>query len=133
MTAWPKGGSSRDSRIHLLITCEHGGIRAPPAYRSLLDRCGPDLRSHCAYDLGAASLARFLSRRFHAPLHVSSLSRWVVDLNRSRGHPRLFSEAVRALPREEREAILRRYYDPYRLRVQAGIIDALDRKDVSSI
>ena len=119
-----------DSRIHLLITCEHGGAQIPPSYQPLLDSLGPELQSHRAYDLGAASLACFLSRRFHTPLCLSRISRWVVDLNRSRGHPRLFSEATRTLPREEREAILRRYYDPYRSRVQTRIDEALTGKGV---
>jgi predicted N-formylglutamate amidohydrolase len=52
----------------------------------------------------------------------------VVDLNRSIGHRALFSEATRALDREERRALLDRYYHPYRRRVETALHRGIRRQ-----
>ncbi len=72
-------------------------------------------------------MARDMARAFGAPLVTSTVSRLLVDLNRSIGHPRLFSEAPRGAPAELRAAIVERYYRPYRSRVErlvAGFVSA---------
>ena len=95
----------------LVVTCEHGGCRVPPRYRGLFRGRGVFLASHRGWDPGALELAR----AFRAPLRFfATTSRLVVDLNRSLGHRRLFSEMTRRLPRGERERILARHYRPYR-------------------
>jgi predicted N-formylglutamate amidohydrolase len=63
-------------------------------------------------------MARALAESFAAPLVVATTSRLLVDLNRSIGHPRLFSEATRDAPKELRAEILDRYYKPYRSQVE---------------
>ncbi len=63
-------------------------------------------------------MARDLSAGLEAPLVFSTTTRLLADLNRSRGHPRLFSEVTRDLPRAERERILAQYYLPYRREVE---------------
>ena len=101
-----------------LITCEHGGNRIPARYRPLFQGHEARLDSHRGYDPGALVMARELARAFGAPLVASTVSRLVVDLNRSIGHPRLFSEATRGAPSTLREAILERHYRPYRAQVE---------------
>ena len=49
------------------------------------------------------------------------VTRLLIDLNRSVGHPRLFSEFSRTLGQAEREALLDRYYFPYRLGIESWI------------
>ena len=49
---------------------------------------------------------------------TSTISRLVIDLNRSPGHPRLFSAATRGLPATLRAAIVERHYLPYRAQVE---------------
>lgn len=117
----PGHSSAAASRPCLLITCEHGGNRVPVAYEALFRGHADRLASHRGYDPGALTLARELARSFHAPLIYATVSRLVVDLNRSLGHPRLYSEVTRTLPRRERQAILTRHYLPYRLRVERWI------------
>lgn len=46
-----------------------------------------ELRRHIAWDIGAAELARHLSRMLDAPLFLSGCSRLVIDLNRPPGTP----------------------------------------------
>jgi predicted N-formylglutamate amidohydrolase len=109
----------------LLITCEHGGRRVPPRYRALFAGHEDLLRTHRGWDFGALLLAREMARAMDAPLVASTTTRLLVDLNRSLGHPRLYSEITRGLPERERQAILARYYLPHRERVDALVRGAL--------
>src|SRR5258708_4265355 len=81
-----------------LITCEHGGNRIPAPYRALFRGSRALLDTHRGYDAGALVMARELARAFKAPLVSSTVSRLLVDLNRSVGHPQLFSPATRGRP-----------------------------------
>lgn len=62
-----------------------------------------------------------------APLIACTITRLLIDLNRSLGHPRLYSEVTRAASAPVREEILRRYYLPYRQRVEAQIADMIGK------
>jgi predicted N-formylglutamate amidohydrolase len=79
------------------------------------------LASHCGYDAGALHLATTLAAALRAPLAVATISRLVVDLNRSLGHRQLFSPPIRALPPAERAAIIAAYYRPYRDEVERRV------------
>jgi len=78
--------------------------------------------SHIAWDAGAALVARALSRILGAPLFEGTISRLLVDLNRSAGHPGLFPRRVgdRQIPGNahltsaERRLRVESYYRPYR-------------------
>ncbi len=108
-------------RLQILISCEHGGNRVPKAYAPLFRNRKRLLASHRAYDAGSLQLARHLSGELQAPLYRSTVTRLLVDLNRSPGHPRLFSEATRNLGEDERKNILKRFYFPYREAVAAAV------------
>lgn len=103
------------------ITCEHGGNRIPSRYRECFKGKEALLHSHRGYDAGALRLARELSETLSAPLLVSTVSRLLVDLNRSSHHPKLFSEATRPLSSELRHKILTCYYLPYRTKAETAI------------
>ena len=109
----------------LLISCEHGGNRVPAAYRHLFAGCGALLRSHRGVDIGALRLARDMARALSAPLYAGTVSRLLVELNRSPHHPRLFSGQTRAAPPALRRELIEHYYLPYRNRVQARIANAI--------
>jgi predicted N-formylglutamate amidohydrolase len=111
--------------VYLLITCEHGGNRIPARYQPLFAGRGALLASHRGYDPGALSMARDLAHHFRAPLVHATVSRLLVDLNRSIGHRGLYSEATRALARAERARILARHYAPYRDEVEALVARAV--------
>ena len=101
-----------------LITCEHGGNRIPAPCRRLFRGRRALLDSHRGYDPGALVMARELARAFRAPLVTSTISRLVIDLNRSLGHPQLFSAATRGAPAALRAEIVERHYLPYRAQVE---------------
>ena len=101
-----------------LVTCEHGGNRIPAPYRRLFRGQGTLLDSHRGYDPGALLMARALAAAFRAPLVTSNVSRLLVDLNRSIGHPQLFSAATCGAPPALRAEIVERHYRPYREEVE---------------
>ncbi len=72
-------------------------------------------------------MARALARAFRAPLVSSTISRLLVDLNRSIGHPQLFSAATRAAPAAVRGEILEQYYRPYRAQVERIVRQSVSR------
>lgn len=110
---------------HFMITCEHGGNHIPTRYRQLFADVEALLQTHRGYDAGALELARELAKALAAPLFFSTTSRLLIDLNRSVGHPRLYSEATRGTPDSVRDEILERYYLPHRNKVEAGIAEAI--------
>ena len=63
-------------------------------------------------------MGRAPAAAFAAPLVVSTVSRLLVDLNRSIWHPHLHGEALRKAPAEVRQRILKEYYQPYRAQAE---------------
>lgn len=74
--------------------------------------------THCGYDLGALLMAKDMAASFKAPLIASTVTRLLVDLNRSIGHPKLHAESIRNSSHEERGRIIADYYLPYRARAE---------------
>ena len=110
-----------------LITCEHGGNRIPAPYRPLFQGYRALLDSHRGYDPGALVMARALARVFGAPLVSSTVSRLLVDLNRSIGHPQLFSSATRRASVSFRAQLVARHHQPYRAQVERLVRQAVSR------
>lgn len=71
----PRGSST------LFLTCEHAG-RAIPGCLGKLGLDERHLERHIAWDIGAAAVAKRLSRRLDATLVLQRYSRLVVDCNR---------------------------------------------------
>jgi len=124
-----EGRVSDHSEYGMVITCEHGGNRIPESYRYLFEGDQALLDSHRGFDPGALSMARELATAFAAPLVTSTVSRLLVDLNRSIGHPRLHSEAIRNAPTEMRQKILKQYYQPYRAQTERLVRQAIEDHD----
>lgn len=105
----------------VIITCEHASCHVPPAFKSLFRGHGQTLRSHRGFDPHAIELATELAKRLNCKLLQGSVSRLLVELNRSLGHPKLFSEFTQALSEPERLELLNAYYFPYRKAVENEI------------
>ena len=114
----------------LLLTCEHGGAQVPSRYRALFQtRAAREaLRTHRGSDHGTLALARALQLSLGAPLFESTVTRLLVDLNRSVGHPQLFSEFSKPLDAAERAALLARHYFPHREAVESWIDEQVARR-----
>jgi len=109
--------------VPVLITCEHGGNEVPEEHRVLFDGLEAALASHRGWDPGTLGLAAWLGARLGAPVIAATVTRLLVDLNRSEHNPRVFSEATRPLSRADRDRLLRRYHRPHR----AAVADAIAR------
>jgi predicted N-formylglutamate amidohydrolase len=117
-------------RGRLLLTCEHAGNRVPARHAPLFRGADAVLRTHRGWDIGALALAKRLARRLGAPLLHTTVTRLLVDHNRSLGNRRtLFSEFVRGLDPAEKQRILDRHYLPHRTRVRAAVARSAARGD----
>ena len=103
----------------LLITCEHGGNRVPARYSHMFRGRQRMLETHRGYDFGALVMAREMATSFSAPMIASTVTRLLVDLNRSVGHRDLHSNATRHASPEEKQRILADHYLPYRAEAEA--------------
>ncbi|MGZ4955051.1 MAG: N-formylglutamate amidohydrolase [Methylobacter sp.] len=109
----------------MVVTCEHGGNRIPEPYLFLFHGHQALLDSHRGFDTGALIMARALATAFAASLMISTVSRLLVALNRSIGHPRLHSEAIRNLPAEMRQSVLEQYYQLHREQTERLVKQAI--------
>lgn len=112
---------SPSRKVHVLLTCEHGGNQVPAEYRALFQGARDVLASHRGWDPGALELAKRFAGALDASLHASTTSRLLIELNRSRHHPRLFSQFTRGLSREAKTRLIAEHYTPYRSAVEAHI------------
>ncbi|MFU8811567.1 MAG: N-formylglutamate amidohydrolase, partial [Balneolaceae bacterium] len=106
---------------NIIITCEHAGNRVPAGYERLFAGREEILKLHRGWDPGAKELAVAISHALEAPLFLYEYTRLLVEPNRSVGHRALFSEFTRKLPVGQKEAVLNRFYRPYRNEVVEAI------------
>lgn len=111
----------------ILITCEHGGRDIPAEYAAYFSDHEALLATHRGYDIGALKLYEKLVALGADAAFFSETSRLLVELNRSRKHPNLFSVATKNLPKEKQNAILEYHYVPYRQAVEEAILSLIDK------
>jgi predicted N-formylglutamate amidohydrolase len=105
--------------IRLFLSCEHAGNEIPEPYASHFVDATALLVDHWGWDPGALGVAQRLQKWFQSPLHFRTVSRLLVELNRSiHGHD-LFSKYIKTLPWEGRRQILEDHYWPYRREVES--------------
>lgn len=121
------------SNWSVIVSCEHAGNSVPRKYRALFRSPSSRraLASHRGWDPGSLAVGRRLSNALDAPLIVNPVSRLLVEVNRSPGHPKRFSEFSRELPIAERQSLIDRIYDLHRDRVESAIRDALRRRRIA--
>lgn len=103
----------------LLLTCEHGGNDVPKLLRPLFIGAESALASHRGLDIGALDLYRAL-RPLAQCSAQETLSRLCVEMNRSIGHPKLFSPWTRQADERQRRWLLKRWH-AYRDPVEATV------------
>ena len=114
-------------KCEVIISCEHGGSAVPAALRKLFAGKEKILRSHRGCDEGALAIGKALSRSMGSPFFGTTVSRLVIDANRSVDHPHLFSDATRRLPSGERRRIIDKYYLPFRSAVRTAVESVIAR------
>jgi len=119
-----------EGRSRIVVICEHAG-RAVPAALGDLGLPPAEFERHIAWDIGAAGVARRLSRLLDAPLALQGYSRLVVDCNRPFDAPDAFPEvsdttpvpANRALSPAARRARFAAIHEPFHAAV-ARLLDS---------
>jgi predicted N-formylglutamate amidohydrolase len=94
----------------------------PAEYASLFAGAAGVLETHRGLDIGAAAVARAFGRQLGVTPFVGSVTRLVVDLNRSPRNRNLFSRYTRSLPAEQRAAAMAQHYWPYRRAVEDAVV-----------
>lgn len=98
----------------VIITCEHAGNSIPVEYRYLFVKAAEILNSHRGWDPGALYAAELISKQLQAPLYSFPVTRLLIEVNRSLGHRRLFSEFSKILSASHKKQLIENYYTPYR-------------------
>jgi len=130
-----------DGNLRFLILCDHASNHIPEHYHDLgVSR--ESLKTHIAYDIGAAEIARSLSDRLQCPAVLSCFSRLIIDPNRGQDDPTLVMKLSdgeiipgnrnvdRFRDYDELEARLATFYRPYDQAISAAIDKALAAGDV---
>ncbi len=109
--------------LKLLISCEHGGNEVPAAFAHVFPASAKAiLESHRGVDIGALALAKTLAQQLRADAYDdNTLTRLLIDFNRSLHHANVFSEFSQTLSESEKQSLIQRHYLPYRDTIEQTI------------
>lgn len=112
--------------LTVLLSCEHGGNKVPTEYRQLFAPYRELLQTHRGWDPGTRQLSERWQRTLSCELQVATMTRLLVDLNRSPNHRSVFSEITRDLPLEVKQKMLAVYHTPHRQQIIDTVRKAVD-------
>ncbi len=118
------------TKTTLIVTCEHGGMLIPKAWQHAVHIPKKVLASHRGWDPGALELTEELSKVGAAKVFTHSITRLLIELNRSVGHPKLFSEYSAHLDRAAKKQLIQDIYEPYRTQVTKAISGHYKKGDI---
>lgn len=98
----------------------------PKAYRACFRDAQDTLESHRGYDIGALGAALRMASQLSAPVIFSTITRLLIDLNRSLDQPDTFSEFTRDLPATEKERIVADIHTPHREAIESLVASMID-------
>ena len=107
--------------MRLVLSCEHGGNQVPKMYQYLFKGHDVLLNSHRGWDPGALEISQRVAHHFKAPLTFSQVTRLLIELNRSEGHPQHFSLLSNLLDIDQKKSLAEKFYQPYRYQVMQSI------------
>ncbi len=112
--------------MKLVLSCEHGGNKIPEEYKSLFINAEDALNSHRGLDFGSLDLFRCCKPTSDFS-KSNTVSRLLIELNRSKEHPKLFSEFTSSLSLAEKLKIIYEIYNPYRDAIEAEILKLITK------
>ena len=109
--------------LALIISCEHAVNTIPAAFSVLFHHHQHQLNSHLGIDFGALEIATYLSEQLPTRYYgKATVSRLLIDCNRSLHHRQCFSKHVQCLSDAEKNYLINTYYQPFR----QSVIDAIN-------
>lgn len=117
-----------NAQTKYVVTCEHGGNDVPREFAGAFSTKDAQawLPSHRGYDPGSLTAANQIAAELGVDLISSTVTRLLVDLNRSLDNATLFSRFTRGFSESKKNAILNQYYHPYRTAVSTAIEQIVD-------
>ncbi|STX50308.1 N-formylglutamate amidohydrolase [Legionella busanensis] len=112
-------------QIKVILSCEHAVNTVPSAFEHYFRDYQLLLDTHRGLDIGAFAIAKHLSHVFNYPLISATVSRLLIDCNRSLKHKTCFSEISQQFSTEEKEYLIKNYYLPFRQSAEERIQDAI--------
>ena len=112
--------------MKLVFTCEHGGNTIPEKHQELFVNANDALNSHRGIDYGSLDLFNFCESLSDFAIS-NTVSRLLIELNRSKHHSKLFSEFTSILSSKDKSEVIREFYDPYRYKVQEEILEQIKK------
>lgn len=112
--------------MKLVFSCEHGGNEIPKTYNKFFKNASTSLNSHRGIDFGALDLFNYC-KSISDFSESNTVSRLLIELNRSKHHPALFSEFSKSLNSEEKSKLIMEIYDAYRNKVENQISKILGK------
>jgi len=107
----------------LVISCEHAVNTVPPDYLHLFQQHESILQTHRAIDFGALEITQYMCKTMGCEYTQSTVSRLLIDCNRSLTHSRCFSKFSKKLPDSGKKSLIDHYYTPFRQQTKM-IIDS---------
>lgn len=107
-------------QVGIVLSCEHAGNDVPQIFAASFRASKQTLGSHRGYDPGAHALAQAYAATLGVRLYAQSVSRLLIDCNRSLDSPTLFSPFSPLTP-EARQRLINEHYQPYRDAVRAEV------------
>lgn len=106
--------------MKLILTCEHASNALPSKYISIFETHQTRLNTHAGYDIGAFEVYKSLQFLADFSAHYP-WSRLLIEVNRSLGHPKLFSSISKTFDIAEKNKIISEFYQTYRNQIQQKI------------
>jgi len=114
--------------MKLVLTCEHAYPDIPEQYQNLFFKEPEILNTHEAYDTGALDLFKELESLADFS-HFQTIGRLLIETNRSKHHPKLFSRYSGVLSEQDKADILQTYYIPYRSKIERKIREYINQEN----
>lgn len=102
----------------LVLSCEHAVDTIPSEYHALFQPSLPQPSERKSVDQGALSITQKISTHLNVPFTQSTVSRLLIDCNRSLKHARCFSKYTKHLSTAAQKTLIDTYYTPFRAQTQ---------------
>jgi len=113
--------------IKIVMSCEHASNEIPLPYLYLFAQNQTVLATHRAVDIGAQVIADHLSQLLNCDYTKSTISRLLIDCNRTLRHAHCFSEFTRPLSQSAKQQLIENYYQPFREQTESIIQNHIER------